>query len=351
MIAAAHGSVNGAPIRAVSVMAPMWNESRHVEQLVADLAAQDFRGELEFLVADGGSTDDSVARLRAAAASHELAVTVLDNPERWVSPGLNRCVRAASGELIIRVDCHSRYPTDYIRRCVEVAEETGAANVGGVVVPAGTTATERAFAVALTSPFGGVHWNRHGSRDRVETDTVPYGAFRRDAFERAGLFDESLVRNQDDEFNLRLRLTGGRVILDPTIRTYYTPRGSFPALFRQYYEYGLWKPVVMRKHGRVVSGRSLTPAFFVGSALALGALAPRRSARRLLAVEFGAYSAAMLASATTALRNGRESHRLFVQVAAAFPTMHLAYGLGMFAGLARVALAERAKTLRRTRRA
>jgi succinoglycan biosynthesis protein ExoA len=323
-------------VRVLSVIAPMWNEAEHIESLVADLAAQDFNGDVELLIADGRSSDGSVERLREAAERYGVAVTVLDNPARWVSHALNRCIRAARGDLIVRVDCHSRYPADYLRRCVEAAEQTGAANVGGVLVPRGRTPTERAVACAMGSPFGGIHWTRHGSSGRGEVDTVPYGAFRPAAFRRAGLFDERFVRNQDDEFNLRLRLVGGRIVVDPAIRTFYTPRGSFRRVFRQYYEYGLWKPAVMRKHGRVASARSLVPGAFVGSVAVLAPLAPLLTpAAWLLGLELGAYAAGALGFAALAIRRKPESWRLLPRVVAAFLTFHVAYGLGTLAGIPR----------------
>jgi succinoglycan biosynthesis protein ExoA len=335
-LAAARDADERRQIRKVSVVAPMWNEAGHVADLVADLAAQDFDGEIELLVADGRSSDDSVARLENAAARHGLPVTILDNPDRWVSHALNACIEAAGGDLIVRIDCHSRYPTDYVRRCVAAAEETGAENVGGVFVPKGRTPTERAVAVAMDSPFGGIHWTRHGSDDRVEVDTVPYGAFRPGAFERAGLFDESLVRNQDDEFNLRLRLAGGRVVLDPSIRIFYTPRGSYRRVFRQYYEYGFWKPVVMRKHGRVVSVRSLVPGAFVASLFVLGALAPWfKPAALLLGAEVGLYAGGALVFGAAAVRRSGERWSLLPRVLAALPTFHVAYGVGTIAGWVR----------------
>jgi succinoglycan biosynthesis protein ExoA len=330
--------VNADTIRRVSVIAPMWNEADHVAELVADFANQDFDGEIELLVADGRSTDDSVARLKDAAERNGLELTVLDNPQRWVSHALNVCIEAAKGDLIVRIDCHSRYPSDYLSRCVAAAEETGADNVGGVFVPKGRTTTERAVATAMDSPFGGIHWTRHGSSERVEVDTVPYGAFRPGAFRRAGVFDESLVRNQDDEFNMRLRLAGGRIVLDPAIRIFYTPRGSFRRVFRQYYEYGLWKPAVMRKHGRVVSARSLVPAAFVVSLLVLVPLAFFfKWAALLLALELGAYLAGALVFGVRALRAAGQPWSLLPRVVAAFPTFHLAYGIGTLAGLLRLA--------------
>jgi succinoglycan biosynthesis protein ExoA len=328
-----------APRLRVSVVAPMWNEAAHIDEFVADIAAQDYDGEVELLVADGGSTDGSVERLRVAAERERIEVVVLDNPDRWVSHGLNACIRAAGGDVILRVDCHSRYPNDYVTRCVTALEETGADNVGGVFVPTGKTETERAVGIAMDSPFGGIHWTRHGSDERVEVDTVPYGAFRADVFDRIGYFDESLVRNQDDEFNLRLRLAGGKIILDPAIRILYTPRGSFRRLFKQYFEYGLWKPAVMRKHGRVVSARSLVPIAFLVSLAVLGTLAIfSATALLVFAVEDGIYVLGALVFAVLAIRARRERWALLPRVVAAFVTFHVAYGLGMTVGWLRVAL-------------
>ena len=338
-VASSPARANGyAPVRRVSVIAPLFNEVDHVDDLVADLAAQDWDGELELLVADGRSTDGSAERLRAAADRHEIALVVLHNPERWVSQGLNRCIRRATGDLVVRVDCHSRYPSDYLRRCAMAAEETGAENVGGVFVPTGRTAMEHAVSAATDSPFGGVHWTRHGSDERVETDTVPYGAFRPAAFELAGLFDESLVRNQDDEFNLRLRRAGGRIVLDPSIRIFYRPRSSFRRLFRQYYEYGRWKAPVMRKHGQPTSLRSLVPGVFVCSVVVLALLAfLLPAALVLLAVELALYTAAALLFAVLGMRKRRLSWGSLLRIVAVFPTVHVAHGLGMLAGWSRKA--------------
>jgi succinoglycan biosynthesis protein ExoA len=260
-------------------------------------------------------------------------VKVLDNPARWVSAGLNACIREATGDLIVRVDCHSGYPPDYLRQCARVAEETGADNVGGIFVPRGETGVERAVGAAMDSPFGGIHWTRHGSEGRHDVDTVPYGAFRPRAFELAGLFDETLVRNQDDEFNLRLRRAGGRIVLDPSIRIFYTPRGSFRRLFRQYFEYGLWKPAVMRKHGSVVSVRSLAPILFLVSLVVLAVLAPfSHFDLVLLETEVTLYVLGALVFGVLAIRAKRERLRILPRVLVAFVTFHVAYGLGMAIG-------------------
>jgi succinoglycan biosynthesis protein ExoA len=328
-----------AGIARISVVVPMLNEAEHVRGLVESLAAQDWRGELEVLVADGGSSDGSVERLTRAARDRGLPLRVLDNPAKWVSHGLNACIREASGDLIVRLDCHSRYPSDYLRRCAAAAAETGAWNVGGVVVAEGRTPMERAAACAMSSPFGGIGWTRGASAGtRTDVDTITYGAFRPEAFRRAGLFDETLARNQDDEFNLRLRRAGGRIVLDPEIRTYYTPRGSLRSIFRQYYEYGLWKVPVMLRHRTVLSARSLAPLAFVGSVAVLAAgSAFAVPARRVLAVELGAYAVGAVAFGAGAIRSRGESWSLLPRVTSVFSAFHLGYAVGMLHGWVRAA--------------
>jgi succinoglycan biosynthesis protein ExoA len=323
----------------ISVITPMLNEAEHVEPFCADIAAQDFSGEIEVLVADGGSTDGSVAKLEQAAERTRLDVTVLANPAGWVSHGLNLCIEHASGDLLVRLDCHSRYPADYLRLCARAAEETDALAVGGVVVPHGRTPIERAVACAMDSPFGGIGWTWVSDEEvRRESDTVTFGAFRPEAFRRAGVFDEALHRNQDDEMMLRIRRAGGRVILDPAIKVNYTPRGSYRGVFRQYFQYGLWKVPVMLKHRQVLSARSLAPLAFLGSvAVLVPAAALTPWAGVVLVTELGAYAAGALVFGTRSLRAHGEPLRLLPLTLAVYPTFHVAYGLGMLRGWSRAA--------------
>ena len=318
-------------IHRVSVVVPMRNEAAHIDTLIADISAQDFAGEIEVIVADGCSSDGSVDLVRAAAARHRVAVEVLPNPSQWVSQGLNACIRRARGDLIVRLDCHSRYPADYIRRCVLVAEETGAAAVGGIVVPKGSTPTERAVACAMDSPFGGIGWMRGTSRPiRRDSDVVTFGAFRPEAFARVGLFDESLRRNQDDEFTLRLKRAGERVVLDSTIHVQYVPRDSLRGVFRQYFQYGFWKTAVIRKHRRLPSIRSAAPPLFVISLLVLiPAAVFLPPARWLLAADVALYGILALTFGASSLRRRREPWRLWPLVVSVFPVFHVAYGLGL----------------------
>ena len=329
-----------AAIRRLSVVVPMLNEARHIESFVDDLAAQDFTGPVQVLVADGGSTDGSRELLVRSAAAAGISVTLVDSPQPWVSHGLNACIREADGDLIVRMDCHTRYPPDYLRRCALAAEATGADNVGGGVVAEGSTGVERAVACAMDSAFGGIGWTRHGGADgRIEVDTVTFGAFRRRAFERAGLFDESLARNQDDEFNLRLRRAGGRIVLDPAISVRYRPRGSYRAVFRQYFEYGRWKIPVMLKHRRATSIRSLAPPAFIVSLVVLAAAAPWfATARWLLAGEALLYLTTAVAFGAIAVRRREEPWWTLPRVLGVFATFHLAYGIGVVGGAAAAAV-------------
>jgi succinoglycan biosynthesis protein ExoA len=314
----------------ISVIAPMRNESEHVEELVADLAAQDIDEEFEVLIADGGSTDGSPERLRVAAARAGLRLKVLDNPRGFASPGLNICIRVAVGELIVRLDCHTRYPADYVRLCVEALRETGAWNASGVFTPIGRTRTERAVACALDSPFGGHNWTRNvGKERRVEVDTNYLGAFPKAALERIGMYDEELVVGEVEDVNLALRKAGGKVLLDPRIRSFYYPRGTFAGVFRQYFRYGFWKLTVMKKHGQVISGRSAVPALFILSLLGLGVGALFSSiVLAVLLAELALYAAAAGLAAAASTRRRDEPASLIPRVAAVFPLFHLGHGLG-----------------------
>jgi glycosyltransferase involved in cell wall biosynthesis len=330
-------------IERLSVIAPMLNEAAHVEGFVDDLAAQDVGRPVEVLVADGDSTDGSVELLLAAAERAGVDVTVIPNPAGWVSQGLNACIAAATGDLLVRLDCHSRYPSNYLRLCVETAEETDAMIVGGIYVPQGRTPTERAVSCAMDSPFGGIGWMREtGEAVRRESDVVTYGAFRPEAFVLAGLFDESLLRDQDDEFTLRVRRAGGKVLLDSRIKVFYTPRGSYRGVFRQYFQYGYWKVRVMRKHRQVVSGRSLVPPLFVLSLLVLvpaAVVLPR--ARLILGLEVAAYLLGGIAFGYRSIRAREQPASLLPRVVAVYPMFHLAYGAGMLWGFLRTGANDR----------
>jgi glycosyltransferase involved in cell wall biosynthesis len=318
----------------VSIAIPCRNEAPYIAGCLASILNGDYpRDRLEILVADGRSDDGTREILQHHAAEHPC-ITVLDNHQLSTPAALNLAIRSASGSVVIRMDAHVLYPPDYVRQLVEALEETGADNVGGVIetIPADATPTARAIAVGLSHPFGvGNSYFRTGSRERREVDTVPFGCYRREIFDRIGLFDEQLVRNQDDEFNFRLIARGGRVLLLPEVTCRYFARRSFRQVARMYYQYGYFKPLVARKVGRIMTVRQLVPSMLIAGLLgsaALGIWVPGAAAAfmAIAALYTGCVLACAAAAAGTDLRCG-------LALAAVFPTVHFSYGIGFIRGI------------------
>jgi succinoglycan biosynthesis protein ExoA len=254
----------------ISVVIPCRNEKRHICEFLDSLLAQDLdpQWQFEILIADGLS-DDGTRELLGQYCGKTHAVRVIDNPGRIVSTGLNEAICAATGDVIVRMDAHTHYAPDYIRECVTALQVSGADNVGGPWVAEGRGLVGRAIAAAFRSRFCTGGGKAHDAEYEGEVDTVYLGCWTRSVFDRAGLFDTTLVRNQDDEFNFRLRRLGGRVWQSPRIRSSYSPRASITALFRQYLQYGFWKVAVIRKHRALASWRHIVPVLFVVSLLLL----------------------------------------------------------------------------------
>ena len=309
----------------VSVIVPCRNEADHLPHFLQGVFAQRLPAgcSLEVTVADGDSDDGTRAELLRWQV-REPSLTVIDNPQRIVSTGLNAAIAAARGEVVVRMDVHTTYAPDYIALCAQVLAETGADCVGGAWRPVGDSAIAHAFRSRFGS--GGAASRREGYSGEV--DTVYLGAWRRDTLIALGGFDERLVRNQDDELNLRITRRGGRVWQDTRIVSHYTPRDSYAALARQFHQYGYWKVAVIRKHRLPASPRHVLPFGFV-ALLGLLALAAPWSAPAGLAL-----AALLLLYAAAALANGLlAAPRQVLGVAWATACMQLAYGLGFGRGL------------------
>ncbi len=301
--------------------------------------------QLEAIVADGGSDDgtlDVLARLAAA----DTRLRVVANPERIVSTGLNRALAEARGEVIVRMDVHTTYAPDYVAECLAALARTGADNVGGpwrAEADAGGGAMQEAVVAAFQSPLvaGGALSRRLDYEGPV--DTVYLGAWPRATFDRFGTFDETLVRNQDDEHNLRITAGGGRVWQSARIVSAYRPRASLGRVFRQYLQYGYWKPFVMRKHGQAAALRQVVPALFVGALAVAAALAASGVTAWPLAALVAAYALALIAMTAAIARSARPRLAALWRVPLVIGASHFGYGIGSIAGWIDVARGARGR--------
>lgn len=340
----------------VSIIIPCRNEKAGIVRCVQGAVAQQLPEiDLEVIVVDGAS-DDGTAEVLQQLANADPKVRVLTNARRIVSVAMNLGVRAARGDVILRMDAHTEYATDYVKECLDAMARTGAENVGGPARTLAVSYWERVIAAAYHSPFavGGARF--HDVEFEGYVDTVPYGCWSRGTLDRYGLFDEELVRNQDDEHNLRIVRGGGRIWQSPRIRSWYRPRGSLGALYRQYCQYGYWKVWVIRKHRLPASWRHLVPGAFV---LALAVL-PSASLALWLAritvagpafgdsversLELGAVSLlavwvamvglyGLASCATAAIAGFRGAGAACFGMPLAFAHYHFGYGCGFLYGL------------------
>jgi len=323
----------------VSVIVPCRNEVDHIETcLLSILQQEEPQGGFEIVVVDGMSDDGTRAILSRLAAEHSK-LRLIDNPLRITPCAMNCGIRASHGRWIARMDAHSRYASDYLVRCLEVTQATGADNVGGSVVNEGYNWVQRAIAAAHHSALsvGGARW--HNPDYEGPADTVFGGFFNREVFERIGLFDEDLVRNQDDELNLRLTRAGGKVWQSPRIKSWYHPRNSLTELFHQYMQYGYWKVRVIRKHKMPASWRHLVPATFLLTVFLLvlafipfsltSGIWPLPSVPLLFAL--GSYGLGILAASICTASS--TEWRLLPLLPLVFPCYHFGYGYGFCRGI------------------
>jgi glycosyltransferase involved in cell wall biosynthesis len=318
----------------VSVVVPVRNERDTIGPCLAALQAQTYPGDrVEIVVVDGTSDDGTPAVVEAYAAA-DPRVRLVHNPARHAAQAMNLGIAAARGAIIARVDGHAIVPREFLQRTVDVLEgRPDVACASGALVTVGLTPTGRAIAAAMSSSAGvGPVRFRTGAARECLVDTVAFPVYRRATLERLGPFDEELVRNQDDELNLRLTRAGGRILLLPDLRIAYFCQPTLGGLWRQYRQYGFWKVRVIQKHGLPASWRHLVPGAFVGTlALAPVALAVP-SLRAPLAAVVAAYGVFVAAASLRLAR--RHGPALLPRIAAALVTLHVAYGVGFWHGLA-----------------
>lgn len=336
---------------AVTVIMPVRNEEGFIEQSLAAVLNQDYPSELmEVLVADGLSTDGTreaiqriiEQRLGNPSANQngnhhksKASIQLLDNPQQIVPTALNVGIRQAKGDVIIIVGGHAMIESNYVRECVELLLRTDSDCVGGALDSVGNSYVGSAIAAAMSSPFGvGGSGFRVASADAQPrlTDSVPFPAYRRDVFSRVGLYNEVMVRHQDYEFNYRLRKAGGKILLLPSMRVKYFVRSSFRKLWRQYWQYGIWKGSFLRAHPASLKLRHLIPPVFVLMVTLSALLTLQSDARLLLSwVAPLAYAMFIFVALIAVGRGGK--FKYFPVLPLVFACLHFSYGFGVWLGL------------------
>ena len=306
---------------AISVILPVLNEEPHLAESVSAILSQDYIGSFEIILALGPSRDQT-NMIAESLAQRDSRIKLVMNPSGKTAAGLNLAIAASESPVIVRVDGHAKIPNNYLSLAVSILRESGAVNVGGVMAAEGVTNFEIAVSRAMRSALGVGASRFHTGGNAGEADTVYLGAFRREAINAVGGFDERYTRAQDWELNHRLRKNGGKIHFDPRLQVTYRPRPNLKKLAKQYFQYGRWRRVVSRSHPGTVNLRYLAPPFtLLGTitSLLLGLLIDP-----FLFIPTAVYGIFLLISSIFISKTIRE----FILLLAIIPTMHFAWGAG-----------------------
>lgn len=316
----------------VSIILPTLNERRFIRDCLDSLLAQDYPAMGEILIVDGGSTDGTVE----LAEQFSGLVRVVPNPRVTAASAMNIGISVAQFDLIVRVDAHSLYAPDFVSRTVAALESFDAAVVGGPMNAVGLNRFGKAVAAVTSSPFGVGPGRFHYADRAQEVETVYLGAFRKDLVLRLGGYDEENLQwaAEDQELNYRIRKDGGRIWIDPAIRSWYFPRDTPKTLWRQYYNYGLCKASTLAKHQTLPYWRPLAPAGLVAAALVALTFGVVRHRALVGIAPVATWSLGAGALTTQLVRHpGVSPQETFL----ALMICHWAYGLGFWSGIWRIA--------------
>ena len=327
-------------VHKVSIICPVYNEEKFIDRCIKSILEQDYpQDSLEVLFVDGRSTDQTRDIINSYLKDFPF-IRLLDNPKQVVPFAMNKGIQESKGEVIIRIDGHCTYPTNYISELVRYLYELDADNVGGVwnTQPANDRAICQAIALASSHPFGvGGSMHKIGTSKIMKTDTVPFGCYKREVFEKIGLFDTELVRNQDDEFNGRLIKQGGKIYLIPQVIINYTARDTLGKMQKMYYQYGLYKPLVNKKLGAPATIRQFFPLLFLLGIIAgvLLSLVSSIFFYAFIAVLSLYFLIGIVVGGMGAIRTGKAIMALLMPYV--FLNIHLSYGWGYLKGLINIA--------------
>jgi succinoglycan biosynthesis protein ExoA len=316
----------------VSIIVPCYNEESTIAQLLDAIFHQTFPvKDIEVIIADGQSTDATRERIHDFSQLHpDLSIRVINNPRRYIPSALNRAIEASTGEYIVRMDAHSIPERDYVSTCIADLDAGKGENVGGVwkIVPPRDHWISKSIALAASHPLGvGDARYRYSSKPGW-VDTVPFGAFRRELFDRIGNYDEDLLTNEDYEFNARIKRNGGRIWFNPQIRCTYYARENLNALARQYWRYGFWKWRMLKKDPTTLRWRQALPPLFVGILLLSAVTSPWILwSRYLLAAVITLYVITLFLSSSLTMKRSTSLWTI-VGVPLAIATMHITWGAG-----------------------
>lgn len=315
----------------VSVIIPCRNEENFIKPCLLSVINSDYPSDLlEILVCDGQSTDNTT-QIVEGMSKNNPQLRLVDNPYIFTPHALNVGIKSSRGEIIVILGAHSELTPSYVSQCVATLNRLPEAGcVGGMIKNIPLNETSEIIALAMASGFGvgNVRFRTGGQAGFV--DTVAFGAYRREVFEKAGLFNEALVRNQDDELNFRIIKAGYKIYFDPDIRSNYYVRGSWKGLIRQYYQYGYWKVYVNIMHRQITTWRQVVPFFFVMFIL-LGALFSILFPA-MFPVYLGILSSYFVLSAVNSFKQSNKMKRS-LQLMYAFLLLHLSYGMGFVEGV------------------
>ena len=323
----------------LSVICPIYNEEKYIAKCIDSVLKQDYpKEDMEIFFIDGMSGDRTVQIVNEYCVKYPF-IKLLENPHRVVPYAMNIGIKASKGEVILRLDGHCEYPQNYFSCLVDNLKKYDADNVGGVFItlPCNETNISYAIAECLKNPFGmGNSLHRIGAKENVKTDSVPFGCFKREVFDKVGFYDEELIRNQDDELNARIIKNGGSIYLIPTLGIKYFVRDKVAKVRKMFYQYGLFKPLVNKKLGQAATVRQFVPPLFVAALICGLALSFFSKIFLWLYLAFlTLYFAIGIFMGIKSAKSTKRASMIFLMPWIFF-NVHLSYGWGYWVGLFKV---------------